>query len=46
MGVHEDGYKDLMEEDGTYSASCMLFDGGKWYLQCVGCIVGLVVEVV
>ena len=24
-----DGYKDLMEEDGTYGA---LFDGGKWYI--------------
>ena len=49
--MHGGGYKDLMEEGGTYSASGMLFDGGKWYLRCVGCVVGsfvggfLVVEV-
>ena len=45
MGVHGDGYKDLMEEDGSYSASGMLFNGGKWYLRYVGCIVGVICEV-
>ena len=34
MGVHGDGYKDLMAEDGTHRVSGVLFDGGK-------CIVGL-----
>ena len=38
--AHEDGYKDLMEEDGTYDTSGVLIDGGKWYLQCVWCVVG------
>ena len=37
--MHEDGYKDLMEEDGTYSASGVLIDGRKCYLQYAGCIV-------
>ncbi len=40
-GVHGDEYKDLMEEDGTYSPSGVLFNGGKWYLPCVGCVMGL-----
>ena len=40
MEVHEDGYKDLMEEGGTYGASGELIDGRKWYLQCVRCVVG------
>ena len=35
-GVHEDGYKDLMEEDGTYGASGVLW----------GYLLGVVVEVV
>ena len=39
--VHGDGYKDLMEEDGSYGALGLLFHGGKWYLQCIGCVVGL-----
>ena len=43
MEVHGDGYKDLMEEDGTYSALGVLFDGGKWFLPCVGCAVRLFV---
>ena len=38
--VHGDGYKDLMEEGDTYGALGVLFNGGKWYLQCVGCAVG------
>ena len=38
--MHEDGYKDLMEEGGTNSASGVLIDGGKWYLRCVGCVAG------
>ena len=29
-----------MEEGGTYSALGVLFDGGKWYLVCGGCVVG------
>ena len=29
-----------MEEDGAYGALGVLFDGEKWYLQCVGCVVG------
>ena len=41
MGVHGDGYKDLMKEDGTYGALGVLFDGGKWYLWCIGCVVTL-----
>ena len=45
MGVHGDGYKDLMEEDGTYVALDVLFDGGKWYFWCTGCVVGLFVGV-
>ena len=42
----------LMEKSGTYGASSVLFDGEKWYLRCVECVVGsfvggfLVVEVV
>ena len=34
-----------MEEDGTDSASGVLFDGGKWYLQCVECVEGGFLEV-
>ena len=41
--MHGDGYKDLMEEDGTYYASRVFFDGVKWLLRCVGCAVGLFV---
>ena len=41
VGVHGDGYNDLMEEAGTYSALSVLFNGRKWYLRCVGCVVGL-----
>ena len=40
MEVHRDGYKDLMEEDGSYGASGVLFDGVMWYLWCVRCDVG------
>ena len=29
LEVHGDGYKYLMKKDGTYSASGVLFDGGK-----------------
>ena len=43
MEVHGDGYKDLMEKDGTYSTSGVLFDGEKRYLRCVRCFVGLFV---
>ena len=42
--MHEEGYNDLMEEDGIYGVSGVLIDGGKWYLQCVGCDVGSFVE--
>ena len=38
--VHEDGYKNLIEEGGTYRASGVLFDGGKWNLRCVRSFVG------
>ena len=31
---------DLMKEGGTYGASGVWFDEGKWYLRCVRCIVG------
>ena len=41
--MHGDGYKNLIEEDGTYGVLGMLFDGGKWYLRCIGCVVGLFV---
>ena len=34
----------LMEENGTYSALGVLFNGGKWYLQYVRCVVGLFVK--
>ena len=37
--MHEDGYKDLMNDDGTYDASGVLIDGGKWDLRCFGCVV-------
>ena len=37
--VYEDTYKDLMEEGATYSASGVVIDGGKWYLQCINCVV-------
>ncbi len=40
-GVHGDGYKELMGEDGTYSASDVLFDGGKWYLRCFRRVLGV-----
>ena len=43
MGVHGDGYKDLTENEVTYGASGVLFDGGKWYLRCVGYVVMLFV---
>ena len=33
MEVHEDGYKDLMEEGSTYGTSGVLIDGGNLYLQ-------------
>ena len=39
-----DGYKCLMEESGIYRASGELFNGGKCYLQCVGCVVALIGE--
>ena len=29
--VHEDGYKDLIEEGGTYGGSGVLINGRKWY---------------
>ena len=38
--MHEDEYGDFMEEGGIYGALGVLIDGGKWYLQCVGCNVG------
>ena len=44
MEVHEDGYKDLMEEGGNYGAWGVLIDGEKWYLQCIRCDVGSFVE--
>ena len=40
MEGYEDGYRDLMEKGGTYNVSVALNDGGKWYLRCVGCVVG------
>ena len=40
LEVHEEGYRDLMEKVGTYSAFCELIDGGKWYLVCIVCDVG------
>ena len=43
--MDENGYKDLMEEDGTYGASVVLMDGGKWYLQCVGCVMGSIMGI-
>ena len=43
VGVHRDRCKDLMEEDDTYGASGVLFDGGKCYLRCVVCVMGLFV---
>ena len=38
------GEKVLMEENGTYGASGVLFNGGKWYLRYFGCVVGLFVK--
>ena len=34
----------LMEENGSYGASGVLFNGGKWYLRYFGCVVGLFVN--
>ncbi len=45
MEAHEDGHKDLIEEDCTYSVLGALFDGRKWYFQCVRCVVRLFVDV-
>ena len=36
--------KGLMEENGTYGASGVLFNGGKCYLKYFGCFVGLFVK--
>ena len=36
--------KDFMEEGGTYSVLSVLFDGGKWYLWFIRCVVGSFVE--
>ena len=44
MEVHGDGYEDLMEEYGTYSTSEVLFNGRRWCILCVGCVVGLYVK--
>ena len=41
MGVHGDGYKDIMEEDGTYGSAGVMSDRGEWYSQCIGCVEGL-----
>ena len=41
MEAYEDGHKDLIEEDDTYSVSGVLFEGEKWYLVhqvCCGVI--------
>ena len=52
MEVHEDGYKNLIEKDGSYGASDVLFDGEKWlctvHRVCCGVICGgfLIVGVV
>ena len=43
-GVHRDGYKYLMGDNGTHGASGVLFDGRKWYLWCVGCVLLLFVR--
>ena len=43
MEAHGDGYKDFMKEDVTYSASGVLFDRGKGYLQCIRYVMGLFV---
>ena len=40
MELYEHGYKDLMVEGGTYGASGVLIDGGKGYLECIGCVMG------
>ena len=37
--VHVDN--GLMEENGSYGASGVLFKVGKWYLQYFGCVLGL-----
>ena len=36
--------KDLLVEDGTYGVLGVLIDGEKWYLRCVGYVVGLFVR--
>ena len=41
ISTSADAYKDLMEENGIYDASGVLFKGRKLYLRCIGCIVEL-----